>query len=133
MERSYLKQEENHSDQKEKQPKNILLEITKLQSSNGSWKLKDVASILQTNIQNITWQYNIESLVKDDVDDILATALFISYIQTKFPNDEQIWKMLVHKARLWIIKLISQSMQKDDAVKCTQLLINSGNQYFSSA
>jgi len=106
-----------------------LLQITGLQAANGSWKFFHVKPILGINKDLVEWLYTIDKSSVDNIDDLLATCLFIAYIQYKFPKEQEIWKMVVHKARLFIINTLSKQLAKAEAVRSTSLLIDSGTNY----
>jgi len=115
-------------DERSRSGKSGLLEITTVQLANGSWKASDVRDILKVSMDKISWVYpSGSSFIAEE---ILATALVIAYIQWKFPEEEKVWKMVVHKARLFIINGLSKSLKKAEAVEFTQKLITVGTDHF---
>jgi len=54
----------------------------------------------------------------------------IAYIQFKFSSQEDVWKMVIQKAKLYIIKELTKATQKEAAITTTQYLIDDATNYF---
>jgi len=105
-----------------------LLEITNLQAANGSWKKYNVETMVGIKTSNLEWVCSVDKDSVENIEDLLATCLMIAFIQINFPKEQEIWKMVVHKARLFIINSLSKNMKKTNAANEVQLLIDSGTQ-----
>jgi hypothetical protein len=105
---------------------NSLHEITKQQSASGCWKPSEVEKRFNLNLSDVKLSqiYPSYNFPEKNTDELLATVFIIAFIQSKYQQQEVIWKMVVHKARLFIIKQLTNifSMQKSEAIICFQKL-----------
>jgi len=104
---------------------NSLHEITQQQSAAGSWKPEQAERRFNLKLSEIKLsQIYPFNFLEKNADELLATVFIIAFIQSKYQQQEVIWKMVVHKARLFIIKQLTNifSMQKSEAINCSQKL-----------